>query len=145
MPFGGTCVPSATGVLTRRSCTAFGLATATGTASSRGNTSATASVVTTLVSRNSDGVSRCRSSHGGTLSDNGNFNDQLAAAIGATELAKHHAVLFKPDDGNLTGTTFLIIDANGKAGYQAGKDFVVLLTDAAHLGQLDAGDFVVAT
>jgi Ca2+-binding RTX toxin-like protein len=81
---------------------------------------------------------------GGTLSNNDNFNDHLEAAIGNPELRRHHAVLFKPDDGNLAGTTFLIVDANGKAGYQANKDFVVLLTDAVHLGQLDASDFAVA-
>src|ERR1700756_3215452 len=59
-------------LLTKRSCTAFGCNVATGTElltlSLRGSTSATASVVTRLVSRNSAGDSSCRSSHGGTLS-----------------------------------------------------------------------------
>ena len=54
---------------TNRSCTGLDVSSATGTAelSIRGSTSAMASVVTRLVSRNSAGDNSCRSSHGGTL------------------------------------------------------------------------------
>src|ERR1700686_5105235 len=58
-------------VLTKRSCFGFAGSVATGIIEPRdfGSTSATSSVVTRLVSRNSSSVSSCRSSHGGTLSD----------------------------------------------------------------------------
>jgi Ca2+-binding RTX toxin-like protein len=84
---------------------------------------------------------------GGLLNDNDNdnFNNHLSAAIGADELGKHHAVLFAPDSGGFAGELFLIIDANGKRGYQANKDYVVLLTDSSHLAHLDAGDFLLST
>ena len=52
---------------TKRSCIGFAFK-ASAAPLSWGSTSATASVVTRLVSRNSDGDSSCSSSHGGTLS-----------------------------------------------------------------------------
>lgn len=80
---------------------------------------------------------------GGTLRDDSNFNSDLAAAVGKEELKRHHAVLFQADDGDFAGTTFLVIDANGRAGYQANKDYVVLLTGPLNLGNLDAGDIEI--
>lgn len=76
----------------------------------------------------------------------GNFDSDMAAAIGAAQLGKHHAVLFKPDSGNLSGNNikndvFLIIDANNVAGYQAGKDYVILLSFPAHIANIDTSDF----
>ena len=53
-----------------------------------------------------------------------------------------HAVLFKPDSGTLHGKTFLIVDVNGVAGYQAGADLVIQLVTPAHLTSIDAGDFI---
>lgn len=82
---------------------------------------------------------------GGALHDNVNFNSDLAAAIGKAQLGIHHAVLFEPDAGAFAGQTFLIVDANGKAGYQANRDFVVLLTDPVHLAALGHSDFAMAT
>ena len=66
----------------------------------------------------------------------------LAAAIGASQMASHHAVLFSPTAGSLAGHTFLIVDANGTAGYQAGQDFVFHLNSPANLASLATSDFV---
>jgi trimeric autotransporter adhesin len=58
------------------------------------------------------------------------FDADLEAALhGSTELGRLHATLFTPDSGDLGGKFFLVIDANNRAGYQAGDDFVVQLTD----------------
>lgn len=37
-------------------------------------------------------------------------------------------VLFTADSGTLSGHTFMIVDVNGTAGYQAGADLVVDIT-----------------
>lgn len=81
--------------------------------------------------------------NGGALSD-ASFDADLAAAIGNNQMAANHAVLFTPDAGDLAGRVFLIIDQNGNSGYQAGKDHVVELDSAEHLGALGAEDFVPA-
>ena len=70
------------------------------------------------------------------------FNADLAAAADAAHLAAHHAVLFTPDAGSLHSKTFLIVDLNGVAGYQAGEDLVVRLANADHLGGLGVEDFI---
>lgn len=54
------------------------------------------------------------------------FDSDLAAALDG-RLGVGRAVLFTADSGDLSGKTFLIVDANGEAGYQAGEDFVFLL------------------
>jgi Ca2+-binding RTX toxin-like protein len=64
--------------------------------------------------------------NGGSLSG-ANFNADLEAAIGAGQLGAGNAVLFKPNAGLFAGATFLIVDANGVAGYQADQDFVMQL------------------
>jgi Ca2+-binding RTX toxin-like protein len=51
------------------------------------------------------------------------FNADLAAALGG--LAPSQAVWFAPDQGDLAGQIFLIVDGNGQAGYQEGEDFVI--------------------
>ncbi|HEY2070384.1 MAG TPA: bluetail domain-containing putative surface protein [Rhizomicrobium sp.] len=56
------------------------------------------------------------------------FDANLASAIGATQMAAGHAVVFTATSGNLAGHTYLIVDANGVAGYQAGQDYVMELT-----------------
>lgn len=78
---------------------------------------------------------------GGSLSL-ASFDGDLAAAIGSGNLAAQHAVLFTPSSGDLAGDTFLIVDANGTAGYQAGQDFVFLLDSAVNLSKLDSSDFI---
>ncbi len=77
----------------------------------------------------------------GTLSK-GSFDVDLANALDATHLSMAHAVLFQPDAGNLAGTSFLVIDANGIAGYQAGQDIVIGLDSAVSLNVLSAVDFI---
>ena len=64
--------------------------------------------------------------NGGVLNA-ASFNADLSAAIGAGQLHAGDAVLFHPDSGTLAGTTFLIVDANGIAGYQADQDYVIQL------------------
>lgn len=76
----------------------------------------------------------------GTLSK-ATFDADLAAAADAAHLSAGHAVVFTPDTGGFAGTTFLIIDGNGTAGYQAGDDLVVLLRNTVNIATLDAADF----
>jgi Ca2+-binding RTX toxin-like protein len=71
------------------------------------------------------------------------FSADLVAAVNASNLAADHAVLFTPDAGDLAGERFLVVDANGTAGFQSGGvDWVVRLTDAKHLSALDLADFI---
>lgn len=66
------------------------------------------------------------------------FDANLAAATGA-QLIGGRAVLFTPDSGTLAGQTFLVVDANGVDGYQAGADYVFLLPNANTGG----ADFII--
>ncbi|HTQ14433.1 MAG TPA: bluetail domain-containing putative surface protein [Rhizomicrobium sp.] len=75
---------------------------------------------------------------GGALST-ATFDSDLAAAIGAGQMTAHTAVLFTADSGTLSGHTFLVVDENGTAGYQAGADLVIDVTGAT--GTLALGDF----
>ncbi len=68
------------------------------------------------------------------------FDANLATATSG-KLAIGHAVIFTPDSGNLAGHTFLVIDANGSAGYQAGADYVIELAGAVHVNNADGTDF----
>ncbi len=68
---------------------------------------------------------------GGTLSD-ASFDGDLAAAVDAAHLGAHHAVLFTADAGGHAGQTFLVVDGNNSAGYQAGEDFVIRLQGAVN-------------
>lgn len=77
---------------------------------------------------------------GKPLSSGANFDTQLAAAVNSSHLGAHHAVLFTPSSGNLKGDVFLIVDLNGKAGYQAHQDLVIHLTHET--GTLVKGDFI---
>ena len=63
----------------------------------------------------------------------------LASAISSSRLGAHHAVLFTPNGGTLSGQTFLVVDLNGMAGYQAGADLVIRMNGAS--GTLAAGGF----
>jgi hypothetical protein len=69
------------------------------------------------------------------------FDANLAADIGAGQLAAGHAVVFTPTSGNLAGHTFLIVDANGVAGYQAGQDYVFDLVSPSNLASLSTSNF----
>jgi hypothetical protein len=70
------------------------------------------------------------------------FDTDLEAAIGAGQLGADHAVIFKPDGGDLNGDTFLIVDGNGTAGYQAGHDLVIQLSSPLNIGDIGTGNFV---
>jgi len=72
----------------------------------------------------------------------GTFDANLTGDVNATNLAAHNAVLFTADSGNLSGHTFLVVDANGVAGYQAGQDFVIDVTGATNLGSLTTSNFL---
>ena len=50
------------------------------------------------------------------------FAADLGAALGG--LGAGRAVWFAPNAGDLAGTVFLAVDANGTAGYQAGEDYL---------------------
>ncbi|HEX3674766.1 MAG TPA: calcium-binding protein [Rhizomicrobium sp.] len=72
------------------------------------------------------------------------FNGDLTRDIGSTELGAHHVVEFTASSGSLAGDTFLIIDANGVAGYQGGQDYVIQITNAVHIADLNMSDFTVS-
>lgn len=76
----------------------------------------------------------------GTL-NTATFDSDLAAAIGASQLAAHHAVYFDATAGTAVGR-YLIVDADGTAGYQTGHDYVFLLTNSVHDASLDVTDFI---
>ncbi|HEY1706645.1 MAG TPA: bluetail domain-containing putative surface protein [Rhizomicrobium sp.] len=77
----------------------------------------------------------------GTLNQ-ASFNSDLKADIGKAQLGAHHAVLFTASGGDLSGHTYLIVDANGIAGYQANADFVIQIQLADNIGKIAAGDFI---
>jgi serralysin len=69
------------------------------------------------------------------------FDADLGMAMGGI-LTPGAAVLFDPDGGDLAGRTFLIVDQNGMAGYQAGEDFVFDVTASPPPGPI-VPDFIV--
>ncbi len=70
------------------------------------------------------------------------FDSDLAGAIGGSQLLAEHAVLFTPDSGTLATHTFLIVDANGIAGYQSGADYVFDVGTGADLASLGTTNFI---
>lgn len=72
--------------------------------------------------------------------DSATFNADIRHAAGS--LGDHHAVLFTADSGSDAGKTFLIVDANGVAGYQAGHDLLIELDSATNLGALSTSNFI---
>ncbi len=77
----------------------------------------------------------------GSLSE-ASFDADLAAALGAGQLGGGHAVVFKPNAGDLAGHWFLIVDANLVDGYQAGLDYVFEFAAGSHPNNIAAGMFV---
>jgi Ca2+-binding RTX toxin-like protein len=71
------------------------------------------------------------------------FNGDLARDIGSAQLGAHHAVEFTASSGSLAGDTFLIVDANGVAGYQGGQDYVIEIGKAIHIADLSTANFTV--
>jgi serralysin len=72
----------------------------------------------------------------------GSFDSDLAAAT--QNLQAHHAELFHATSGTYAGDTFLIVDANGQAGYQAGSDVVIRLDNIVHAHHLSVSDFTTS-
>jgi hypothetical protein len=70
-----------------------------------------------------------------------NFDTNLTAALSG-HLLGGHAIVFAPTIGGLAGHTFLIVDANGVAGYQAGQDYVMELVGAGSLISLSTANFI---
>ena len=56
------------------------------------------------------------------------FNSDLGAVMAGLGAAQ--ATWFAPDSGDLAGTIFLVVDANGVAGYQEGEDYVFAIGGA---------------
>ena len=79
--------------------------------------------------------------HGGTLSV-GTFDDDLSFAVDGNALHGSNAVIFRPDQGDLAGHIFLVIEFNGGDGYQAGQDWVIEIVSGTNLGALSASNFV---
>jgi Ca2+-binding RTX toxin-like protein len=73
---------------------------------------------------------------------NTTFEDDLAGLVKKKQLGANHAILVTADEGGLAGQHFLVVDFNGKAGYQAAKDMVFQLDGALHLTNLDLADFI---
>ena len=73
----------------------------------------------------------------GTLST-ASFDANLTSALSG-HLTAHHAILFTPNAGTLSGDTFLVVDLNGTAGYQTGHDLVIRMNGSS--GTLAAGGF----
>jgi hypothetical protein len=65
--------------------------------------------------------------NGAALTDS-NFDADLKADIGS-QLHANSAVLLHISGGEFAGDSFLVVDGNGQAGYQAGSDYVVELTN----------------
>lgn len=77
----------------------------------------------------------------GTLSDN-KFDKNLKAALDSDHLGKNDAVLFTGNAGNLQDHVFLVVDGNHHAGYQAGEDIVIELTNGVNLASFSNGDII---
>jgi Ca2+-binding RTX toxin-like protein len=68
------------------------------------------------------------------------FDSDLQAAMQG-HLQAHHATLLVAGSGNYAGDTFLVVDQNGTAGYQAGHDLVILMGSSSNVTGLSSGDF----
>ena len=77
---------------------------------------------------------------GGTLRDSF-FDSDLANAANATRLGANHVLPFIPQNGDHAFETFLVVDQNGVAGYQASADIVVRLEDIEQLLGLAVANF----
>ncbi len=70
-----------------------------------------------------------------------NFDTELATAMNGV-LGADTAALFTPTASALHGATFLVVDQNGLAGYQAGDDLVLRLNNATNTGAFGVDIFV---
>jgi Ca2+-binding RTX toxin-like protein len=74
--------------------------------------------------------------------DEPTYNADIAAAANSDTLQAHHAVFFTPDSGSDAGELYMIVDANGTAGYQAGADYVFEFDDGTNMGSFSTANFV---
>ncbi len=58
-------------------------------------------------------------------------NDVRAALAG--HLGANHAILFTANAGDLAAHTVLVVDANGRGGFQVGRDYAIDLSDPGNL------------
>ncbi|KAF0181745.1 MAG: hypothetical protein IV086_06660 [Hyphomonadaceae bacterium] len=79
--------------------------------------------------------------NGGAL-DLANFDTDLSAALNAGVLSVGEAAVFNPNAGSFAGQSFLVVDANGVAGYQAGEDYVFQLEAPVRANFIDIFDFI---
>jgi hypothetical protein len=68
------------------------------------------------------------------------FDDDIGNAFGDTLPGANHAWVLNAIAGDLNGSSFLVVDANGDAVYTAGSDYVIDIT--GYTGTLDAADFI---
>ena len=87
------------------------------------------------------GVTGIDPSASGSLST-ATFDSDLAAILTGPQYVAGHAVLVTASGGDLSGDQFLVIDANGTPGYQAGHDYVILLSDTVDVADLSASNFI---
>jgi Ca2+-binding RTX toxin-like protein len=66
---------------------------------------------------------------------------QLEAAFKPASLGAHHAALLAISSGESKGT-YIVIDANGSAGFQAEHDMIIKITGATHLANFSSADFI---
>ncbi|HEY1630341.1 MAG TPA: calcium-binding protein [Rhizomicrobium sp.] len=69
------------------------------------------------------------------------FDSDMQTVVGAGQLAAHHAALLTVTGGDQNGETFLVVDENGAAGYQAGQDYLIQLIGLQHAADLSTGNF----
>jgi len=70
------------------------------------------------------------------------FDADLHTILDAAHLHAGDAVLVTASAGTLAGETFLVVDMNGVAAYQASRDLVLHLDAATNLGSLSPSDFI---
>jgi Tol biopolymer transport system component len=61
--------------------------------------------------------------------NNASFSSDLTTAFAG--LTTHQAGVFTATGGDMNGRTFLVVDADGTAGYQAGSDYVIEIVSPA--------------
>jgi Ca2+-binding RTX toxin-like protein len=71
------------------------------------------------------------------------FDADLVNATDAGALGANHFVVFIPQSGDHANETFLVVDQNGQAGYQAGEDLVIHLEELEQLVGFSLDNFVV--
>lgn len=70
----------------------------------------------------------------------GSFDSDMATAM--SSLAVAQARVFTPNSGTLSGKTFLVVNLNGTAGYQAGADLVIEMETPVALSAQSTSIFV---